>query len=100
MTSHDLATRRLNSDTTLGRTCQSVSTSDSASHTDSWQISASDVLSSGSTKPLALPMAITFFTHDRSQRPLTNFTIRLGPTFGFFERNSASAASSLMKAPE
>src|SRR5262245_18166345 len=62
------------------------------------QITPSDVDSSGSTKPAALPMPTTFLTHDRSYRPLANFTGLVVCTFGFFARNSRSASSSEINA--
>src|SRR5215470_9811725 len=65
---------------------------------DSSQMTPSDVDSKGSTKPEELPMPTTFWTHDRSYRPLTNFTGRVVWTFGFLPRNSLSASSSARKA--
>jgi len=76
----------------------SASMSDSISQTDSVQMNPSDVLSRGSTKPDALPIATTLSTHDRWRWPLTNLTMRVGPTLGFLARNSASASASEMKA--
>ena len=59
------------------------------------QMAAMAVASIGSTNPLALPMAATFFTQNRSNRPDRNFTIRVSTTLGLTRRNSASAASSV-----
>src|SRR5215831_16533163 len=61
------------------------------------QITPSDVDSSGSTNPAALPIPTTFLTHARSYRPVTNFTGRVVCTFGFLARNSRSASSSETK---
>src|SRR5438552_10681589 len=58
------------------------------------QITPSDVDSSGSTNPAALPIPTTFLTHARSYRPVTNLTGFVACTFGFLERNSRSASSS------
>src|SRR5438552_2848319 len=65
---------------------------------DSSQITPSDVDSRGSTNPEELPMPTTSPTHDRSYRPVTNFTGRVVSTFGFLARNSRSASSSARKA--
>src|SRR5262249_57876795 len=67
---------------------------------DSSQMTPSDVDSRGSTKPEALPMPTTFLTHDRSQRPVANFTACVACTFGFLARNSLSAMASDRKALE
>src|SRR5262245_19366670 len=64
------------------------------------QMTPSDVDSSGSTKPAALPTPTTFLTQARSQRPVTNLTGRVACTFGFLARNSRSAPSSERKALE
>src|SRR4051812_19420134 len=64
------------------------------------QMIISDVASSGSTNPQALPIPTTLSTHARLRRPERNLTTR--PSFaalGFLRRNSARASSSEM-APE
>ena len=50
-----------------------------------WQrvaITVREVASSGSTNPLAFPIAATFFTQLRSRRPETKRTMRICPTRG------------------
>ena len=63
------------------------------------QTAAMAVASIGSTNPLAFPIATTFLTQNRSNRPDRNRTTRVSVSFGLTRRNSASAASSLRRSP-
>src|SRR6516225_107237 len=100
MLSHLRAKRLLYCRTIVGVGRQSHSLRLLTRLSDSSQMTPSDVDSSGSTKPDELPMPTTFLTHDRSYRPLANFTGRVVWTFGFLSRNSRSASSSARNALE
>src|SRR2546421_6041172 len=98
MLSHFGATRLLYCRTPVGVGRRSHSTRLLTRLSDWSQMTPSDVDSSGSTNPPALPIATTFLTHARSYRPVTNLIGLVVCTFGFLERNSRSASSSEMNA--
>src|SRR6516162_2711246 len=98
MLSHFTPKRLLYCRTTVGVGRRSHSIRLFTRLSDPSQMTPSDVDSSGSTKPAALPMPTTFLTHARSYRPVTNLIGFVVCTFGFLARNSRSASSSERKA--